>query len=224
VAYVWEGFMSFYQLLASFPEAFMRLAQTRERGCLLVFNAQEAIHLFVDNGTVVHAAAGQIAGTAALDRSFELKGASYGWIQGADPALKDLDVDMQEYMHKNSIGLDQRFGKTIRMAMPNGQPKERKIDTHYYFIPEESPTFKLKVKKVTNVLGREATCDIYVESSQVSRRHCLLQVTERGLLIKDLESTNGTFVNGIPLTDGYINEGDRLGLGTYVMILHRETM
>jgi hypothetical protein len=216
--------MSFYQLLASFPEAFMRLAQTRERGCLLVFNAQEAIHLFVDNGSVVHAAAGQIAGTPALDRSFELKGSSYGWIQGADPALKDLDVDMQEYMHKNSIGLDQRFGKTIRMALPNGQPRERKIDTHYYFIPEESPTFKLKVKKVTNVLGREATCDIYVENSQVSRRHCLLQVMERGLLIKDLESTNGTFVNGLPLTDGYINEGDRLGLGTYVIILHRETM
>jgi hypothetical protein len=216
--------MSFYQLLASFPEAFMRLAQTRDKGCLLVFNAQEAIHLFVENGTITHAAAGKVEGAPALDRAFELKGSSYGWIQSAEPATKNLDVDMQEYMHRNSIGLDQRFGKTIRMAVPNGQPKERKIDTHYYFIPEESPTFKLKVKKVTNVVGREATCDIYVESNQVSRRHCLLQVTERGLLIKDLESTNGTFVNGIPLNDGYINEGDRLGLGTYVMILHRETM
>ena len=49
-----------------------------------------------------------------------------------------------------------------------------------------------------------------MESKQVSRRHCLLQVTERGLLVKDLESTNGTFVNGIPMTDGYINDGDRL--------------
>jgi hypothetical protein len=213
--------MSFYQLLASFSEAFMRLAQTRERGCLLVFNAQEAIHLFVQDGVIVHAAAGKIEGTAALDRAFELKGSSYGWIQGAEPAKKDLDVDMQEYMHKNSIGLDQRFGKTIRMAMPT-ERKEKKLDTHYYFIPEESPTFKLKVKKVTNVVGREGTCDVYVESNQVSRRHCLLQVTERGLLVKDLESTNGTFVNGIPMTDGYINEGDRLSLGTYVLTLHRE--
>ncbi len=202
----------------------MRLAQTRERGCLLVFNAQEAIHLFVDHGAIVHAAAGKIAGKEALDRAFELKGSSYGWIPSAEPAAKDIDVDMQEYMHANSIGLDQRFGKTIRMALPSATPKERKIDTHYHFIPEESPTFKLKVKKVTNVVGREATCDIYVESSQVSRRHCLLQVTERGLMVKDLESTNGTFVNGIPMTDGYINEGDRLGLGTYIMTLHKEKM
>jgi hypothetical protein len=213
--------MSFYQLLASFSEAFMRLAQTRERGCLLVFNAQEAIHLFVQDGVVVHAAAGAIEGKEALDRAFALKGSSYGWIQGAEPPKPDMEVDMQEYLHANSIGLDQRMGKTIRMSLPT-EPKVKKLEAHYYFIPEESPTFKLKVKKVTNVVGREGTCDLYVESKQVSRRHCLLQVTERGLLVKDLESTNGTFVNGIPMTDGYINEGDRLGLGTYVMTLYLE--
>ena len=33
-----------------------------------------------------------------------------------------------------------------------------------------------------------------MESKQVSRRHCLLQVTERGPLVKDLQSTNGTYV------------------------------
>jgi hypothetical protein len=213
--------MSFYQLLASYCEAFVRLAQTREKGCLLVFNAQEAIHLFVENGMIVHAVAGKIEGAEALNRAFQLKGSSYGWIPGAEPPKKDLEVDMQEYLHKNSIGLDQRFGKTIRMASPV-ERKEKKLESHYYFIPEESPTFKLKVKKVTNVVGREGTCDVYVESSQVSRRHCLLQVTERGLLVKDLESTNGTFVNSIPMNDGYINEGDRLSLGTYVLTLHRE--
>ena len=73
--------MSFYQLLASFGEAFMRLAQTREKGCLLVFNAQEAIHLFVCEGVIVHAASGQLQGSDAVKRAFELKGSSYGWIQ-----------------------------------------------------------------------------------------------------------------------------------------------
>ena len=213
--------MSFYQLLASFGEAFMRLAQTREKGCLLVFNAQEAIHIFVNDGVIVHAANGKLQGIDALNRAFELKGSSYGWIQGAEPSKRDLEIDMQEYMHTNSIGLGQRMGKTIRMQLPT-ERKEKKLDAHYFFIPEESPNIKLKVKKVTNVVGREGTCDVYIESNQVSRRHCLLQVTERGLLVKDLESTNGTFVNGTPTADGYINEGDRLSLGTYVMTLQRE--
>jgi len=216
--------MSFYQLLASFTEAFMRLAQTRDKGCMLVFNAQEAIHLFVQDGMVVHASAGKLEAAAALDRAFELKGSSYGWIPGAEPARKDMEVDMREYLHKHALGPEQRLGKTLRMAMPSvsNQPTVRKVESHYYFIPEESPTVKFRVKKVTNVVGRDGTCDVYVESKQVSRRHCLLQVTERGLLVKDLESTNGTFVNGSPMTDGYINVGDRLGLGTYAMTLHRD--
>ena len=213
--------MSFYQLLPSFTEAFVRLSQTRDRGCLMVFNAQEAIHLFVSDGTVHAANSAKSQGEAALDQAFSLKGSSYGWIAGAEPPVKSVEVDMQEYLHKNNIAQATRAGKTIRMPVP-GERKERKLDTHYFFIPEESPTFKLKVKKVTNVVGREGTCDIYVESNQVSRRHCLLQVTERGLLVKDLESTNGTFVNGIPMTDGYVNDGDRLSLGTYVLTLHRE--
>ena len=213
--------MSFYQLLPSFTEAFVRLSQTRERGCLMVFNAQEAIHLFVHDGAVLAANSAQSQGEPALDQAFSLKGSSYGWIPSAEPPVKTLDVDMQEYLHKNNLAVSSRAGKTIRMPLPV-ERKERKLDTNYFFIPEESPTFKLKVKKVTNVVGREGTCDVYVESNQVSRRHCLLQVTERGLLVKDLESTNGTFVNGIPMIDGYINDGDRLSLGTYVLTLHQE--
>lgn len=213
--------MSFYQMMPSFNEAFSRLAQTREKGCLMVYNAQEAIHLFVQNGKVIGATGGKLEGEAAVEHVFEMKGTSYGWMPGAEPPKKNVDVDMQEYLHKHSATQDSRFGKTIRMPVVTDRT-QKKTEGTYFFIPEESPTFKLKVKKSTNVVGREGTCDVYVESGQVSRKHCLLQVTERGLLVRDLESTNGTFVNGIPMTEGYINVGDRLSLGTYVLTLHRE--
>ena len=98
----------------------MRLAQTRDRGCVLVFNAQEAIHIFVQDGTVIHAMGAKIEGAEALDRAFDLKGSSYGWIQGAGPAKKDLAIDMREYMHKHSLSGDQRFGKTkLEFAIPH---------------------------------------------------------------------------------------------------------
>ena len=50
----------------------------------------------------------------------------------------------------------------------------------------------------------------------------MLEITDRGVLVKDLDSTNGTFINGAPVRDGYLNEGDRLSLGTYGMTLRRE--
>ncbi len=61
-----------------------------------------------------------------------------------------------------------------------------------------------------NIIGRDPRCEVWVDHSGVSRRHALIRV-ERGTrrpVITDLESTNGTFVDGkrvagaIPLSDG----------------------
>ncbi len=50
------------------------------------------------------------------------------------------------------------------------------------------------------VIGRSKTCDIIVHSNRVSRRHCLITRTPDGIfVIEDLGSTNGTFLNGMPL-------------------------
>jgi len=147
-------------MMPSFIEAFSRLAQTREKGCLLVYNAQEAIHIFVQNGKVIGATGGK-QGSDAVEHAFQMKGTSYGWMPGAEAPEKNVNVEMQEYLHKHSGSGDSRFGKTIRMPMPP-ERLQKKAEGTYFFIPEESPTFKLKVKKATNVVGREGTCDVYV--------------------------------------------------------------
>ncbi len=213
--------MSLYQLLPTTLEAVARLAQTRERGCLVVFNSQEAVHLFVQGGFIVYAS-GKKQGAPAVDQALKMPGSSYGWIQGAEPASKDIHVEIRHYLLDNSLAQDPgAAGKTIKIP-PSGETTESKASFNYYFVPEDAPTVQVKVKKISNVVGRDATCDIILDNFQVSRRHCILQLTERGLLVKDLESTNGTFVNGIPMKDGYINDGNRLSLGTYVLTLYRE--
>lgn len=45
-------------------------------------------------------------------------------------------------------------------------------------------------------VGRVATCGLLVEHSSVSKQHARLERAEGGLVVEDLGSTNGTFVNG----------------------------
>src|ERR1700730_18654638 len=51
------------------------------------------------------------------------------------------------------------------------------------------------------VIGREPECEVQVEVELVSRRHAQLTVNFDHVLIEDLGSSNGTFVNGKPVTE-----------------------
>lgn len=59
--------------------------------------------------------------------------------------------------------------------------------------------------------------------SGVSRRHARIFRTEAGLVIEDLDSLNGTFLNGTRLTPAIpypMNDGDRIQIGTLVLTIH----
>lgn len=66
-------------------------------------------------------------------------------------------------------------------------------------------------------LGRDESADVVVDDPGVSRRHSEIRVTTDGphlvTSIRDLNSTNGTFVNGERITSQRLEDGDRLTLG-----------
>jgi len=72
----------------------------------------------------------------------------------------------------------------------------------------------LRLAEGVTTVGRQADCQLRIVSSQVSRRHC--QLFEKGgqFLVKDLGSSNGTFVNGKKVQDQRVlSPGDELTVG-----------
>lgn len=73
------------------------------------------------------------------------------------------------------------------------------------------------------LLGRDASADILVEDAGVSRRHAEIRVTHDGphfvITVRDLGSTNGTFVNGDRVTTRRVTEGDRLTIGRTSLLI-----
>jgi DNA-binding CsgD family transcriptional regulator len=64
------------------------------------------------------------------------------------------------------------------------------------------------------VLGRGNDVDLQLDDLGVSRRHALLCIQDENLFVEDLESMNGTFVNGQPISSRVaIRAGDTLSLG-----------
>ena len=64
--------------------------------------------------------------------------------------------------------------------------------------------------------------DLVVPVPQVSSHHAALARTKRGYLIRDLHSTNGTFVNGQRVQLAYLQLDDRISLGSYEFIFDQK--
>jgi len=72
----------------------------------------------------------------------------------------------------------------------------------------------IMLRSAETILGRRHDCDLRILSSQVSRRHCLLSVHDGSLSVEDLDSVNGTFVNGKRITTKQaLRKGDVLEVG-----------
>ena len=63
------------------------------------------------------------------------------------------------------------------------------------------------------VLGRSVDADVTIEDRWVSRRHCELTEKDGMLLVQDLDSTHGTFVNGKPVSEACLRPEDILTIG-----------
>jgi pSer/pThr/pTyr-binding forkhead associated (FHA) protein len=83
-------------------------------------------------------------------------------------------------------------------------------------------TFRL-VPGGVRTLGRATGADFIVDAALVSRVHCRLTVLPDGALeVRDLESTNGTFVNGARIDRATLAAGDRLQVGRVELVALRD--
>lgn len=67
------------------------------------------------------------------------------------------------------------------------------------------------------VIGRAAGLDLVLIEDMISRRHARISVREDELVLTDLGSTNGTFVNGERIEEVRLSEGDRILLGATIL-------
>ena len=67
-----------------------------------------------------------------------------------------------------------------------------------------------------SVIGRGEECDLQIPLLNVSRRHCELRLDQDVIRVKDLASSNGTYLNNQRISEGELTAGDRLAIGPIV--------
>jgi ABC transport system ATP-binding/permease protein len=87
------------------------------------------------------------------------------------------------------------------------------------FIEGYTPGKKIELQGDEIIIGRDETADIVIPTPAVSRKHICLRVSGLNVSLEDLNSSNGTFVNGKQIKGAVeIKSGDRIGLGKTILL------
>ncbi len=87
---------------------------------------------------------------------------------------------------------------------------------------EPEKTFRILAGAVRTI-GRATGADFIVDAPLVSRVHCRVTALPGGELeVRDLNSTNGTFVNGERVENAVLESGDRLQVGRVELVALRD--
>ena len=81
---------------------------------------------------------------------------------------------------------------------------------------KKGTTFPLTADQIT--IGRESTSVVSLNHASVSRRHCVIEREGDNFKIRDLGSSNGTFVNGQPVNDKTLNHADQVRIGSIALL------
>ena len=71
---------------------------------------------------------------------------------------------------------------------------------------------EISLQKGTYILGRSDECQITVADPGISKKHISLEVDEQGVIINDLQSSNGTFLNGVKIQESEIQNKDKVSI------------
>jgi serine/threonine protein kinase len=75
---------------------------------------------------------------------------------------------------------------------------------------------KVRLYKPITLVGRATECTMLVRASDVSKHHCQILLDTERVMVEDLGSANGTFVNGKPVRKARLRDGDELRIADHL--------
>ena len=106
---------------------------------------------------------------------------------------------------------------TIRKEPAAATIREEPADLLAVVLVVQATGKEIHLHKPFTLIGRAPECSIVFRAADVSKHHCQLLLDADQVVVEDLGSANGTFVNGRPVQRARLRHCDELRIADYVM-------
>lgn len=213
------------------PQSQMGLAEILQMCCLsrrsgqITFRSGQSYgYVYIQHGRVLHAMCGVVEGEEAVYLMLSWPGGGFSLNEDILPHKRTIDFTWEQLLfegaRRTDIGLS---GDLVTPSTPVITPEpvtsSRVKDSEPKLIitrPDLPPIFHVLEQEYTHA-GRLPGNEIQLPYPSVSSRHCIFIVSGPDIVLRDLNSSNGTYVNGQPITEIILSPGDVIQLGAVGM-------
>src|SRR5438045_5765175 len=127
-------------------------------------------------------------------------------------------------MSKNSEGASGRTDLSTTQSGKDGKHSAERRPA-LVFLRGELLAVPIPLDRKEVTLGRALEADVRVSDSRASRLHARIttepgeQTAQTRYRLTDLDSTNGTILNGTPIADAFLQDGDKYEIGDHLILI-----
>ena len=205
------------------PEVLQMCCLSRRSGQITFRSGESYGFIYIQHGRVLHALCGTTEGEEAVYAMLTWPGGGFSLDEGILPHKKTITSTWEQLLFEGARRADlgtnrptKSLGPTITTAEPmtirmyDSQPK---LAITRPDLPEV--TYNLE-QEYTHV-GRAQGNEICLPYPSISNRHCIFIHSGPDIVLRDLNSSNGTYVNGEIVSETILRPGDTIQCGTVFM-------
>jgi len=205
----------------------MGLAEVLQMCCLsrrsgqITFRSGESYgFVYIQHGKVLHAMCGVIEGEEAIYLMLSWPGGGFSLDEGILPHKKTVALTWEQLLFEGArradvgmTGPKAPMGAPVTTIEPIGTARTQDSQPKLTIMRPDQPSSIFDLEEEYTHVGRTPGNEISLPYPSVSSRHCMFILSGPDIVVRDLNSSNGTYVNGQPITELVLRPGDIIQVG-----------
>jgi pSer/pThr/pTyr-binding forkhead associated (FHA) protein len=196
---------------------------SRHSGQITFHSGQSYGYVFLQQGKVLHAVCGVVEGEEAVYLMLTWPAGGFTLDEDVLPHKRTIELTWEQLIFEGArradIGMTSWSDPSIPVTTAEPETTTRSKDSLPRLIISrpDQPQFTFELSEEYTHVGRADGNEIHLPYPSVSNRHCIFLLSGSDVVVRDLNSSNGTFVNGEPATEAVLRPGDSIMIGIVQM-------
>jgi pSer/pThr/pTyr-binding forkhead associated (FHA) protein len=204
------------------PEVLQMCCLSRRSGQITFRSGESYGFIYIQHGRVLHALCGTIQGEEAIYTMLTWPGGGFSLDEDILPHKKTVTLSWEQLLFEGARRADAGMTrpKPSVATVTTAEPLTTRIQENQPKLtvtrPDLQPIIYDLQQEYTHV-GRAPGNEIPLPYPSISNRHCIFVLSGSDTVLRDLNSSNGTYVNGEAISEAILRPGDLIQVGTIMI-------